>query len=234
MAWPPGASLRPPWAPGVSICSTLRGWHAFDTYPTRSPLVLYDYLSTLVENKTYVEIGTQSGDGVACISHFAARAVAVERSRAHCSRLERRAAHHKFEVVCRELVKDNVGEFLPSADVYYWWMESGMNHVFLDWIHATLKQRGRRARIFFSIDSHMAVDMPSLAPMLRRLKGPEFGYSGNVTRLFFDEADGEGLSDPGNGKGPIATYERLFVHRPGQWGVINLLSADVGEGLDTA
>eukprot|EP00966_Prymnesium_polylepis_P191835 4445307-Prymnesium_polylepis.1 len=117
-----GASFRPPYAVGQSMCLSLPGFKPLDIYPTRSPLVVADFLVNEVANRSFVEVGPQAGDGLACVSHFAQRAVGIETWEPACRQLQARG-NGGFKVVCRELAKGNIDEVLPEADVFYWWAE---------------------------------------------------------------------------------------------------------------
>ena len=67
------------------------------------------------------------------------------------------------------------------------------------------------------------------AQRLKRSGGYRRPGTGNVSRLFFDESDGEGYLQ--NPKLPReATYTTPFNGRPGRWGVFHVLSVGLGPG----
>ena len=206
--------------PGESACGSLAGWKAEDEFPIRSPLEVYDFLSRVVAGKIFVEIGTRNGDGVSCMAHFAQKVIAIEQNTEYCLRLKERSRNGRpFRIHCKTLNKGDTD--LPTADVYYWWMQAHMNTFILEAIHETLKQRGKHAHVYFAIDPSMINDSPTTEPMLKRLKGPEFGHSGNVSRVFFDETNA----------GPTIFEKNKLYGRTGKWGMLVVLSATVGAGL---
>ena len=90
--------------------------------------------------------------------------------------------------------------------------------------------------------------MRHVAPTLERLKSREFSNSGNVTRLFFDESDNEGLygdvpldgvnatgvsGDGIRGRKPwTASYKTPYFGRFGHWGILHVVSVTVGVQLE--
>ena len=225
---------RAPFAVAQSMCRAAN-FTPLDIYPIRSPLVVADLLLPHVRNKVYVEIGTQQGDLLKCLSYYAARVMAVERDPATCRRLRRRG----IEVaLCDDLRLETIERaraenrsIVPIADVYYWWLHPGDNKNMLSHLSHALERANKSASVFFGMDPHLD-DMRHVASQLERLKRPG-GYrrpgTGNVSRLFFDESDGEGYLQ--NPKLPReATYTTPFNGRPGRWGVFHVLSVGLGPG----
>ena len=83
--------------PPASTCLDVPGFSAMDSYPTRSPLLIADYLISLVRGRRYVELGTRNGDIMACVSRFARTATAVEVNREYC----RSARARGLQVLCQ-------------------------------------------------------------------------------------------------------------------------------------
>ncbi len=224
------------WEPGQSICPHLPGFRAADVYPTRGPLLMADFLIARVRGRDFVEIGSRNGDLSACLAQFARKTTIVESERHYCRAL----AARNLTVMCERVTARNAEALLPAADVYFWWMFPSMNLELVRLVHATLRARGKRALVVFPIDSEGMVpgqgrDIGQIGPQLMALRSAEYGYSGAVHRIFFDETvddrqalDGEPVAAEGN----TASYMRPFYGRYGRWGVLLVLSATVGAGVN--
>ena len=97
-----------------------------DASPIRSPQSTHSVIARRVAGLSVVEVGTRNGDGMACFSRTATRAVAVEMSPSYCVKLRHRAVSLQgvprtpaFEVLCNRY--EQAG--LPDADVYTWWQQ---------------------------------------------------------------------------------------------------------------
>ena len=177
-----GDQGRPPYAVGRSMCQRTVDFQPYDTYPIRSPLVVADFLLPHVRGRTYAEIGTQSGDLLACLQHYAKSVTAVERMYTQCRKLRERGIH----VVCKDLKMDTIlaaearnQSIVPIADVYYWWLHPGDNKPILGFVTRELERRRLSARVFFGMDPHtdplrhfegQAAWLKSLAPESREAR----------------------------------------------------------------
>ena len=95
-----------------------------DVSPIRSPMAVHSFLAPRFAGKDLIEIGTRSGDGMACYARLARHATAIELSERYCKELERRsralAASHTlatFNVTCRDYRQAAT----LDADVVTWW-----------------------------------------------------------------------------------------------------------------
>ena len=98
---------RATYTPATSICRQIRDFDTVDTYPIRSPLAVADFLAPIVAGRAFTEIGTQNGDIMGCLSHFAKEVTAIELDQKYCAKLRERG----FKVVCRAV------ESVPAADL---------------------------------------------------------------------------------------------------------------------
>ena len=107
---------------GISLrsgrCVPPPGQLPVDEYPIRSPLALADFLSRRVVNKTYLEVGTQGGDVLNCISRYARRVVSIEMQKDRCAQLRAKG----LPVICSSLEKADSRE-LAVADVIFLWVD---------------------------------------------------------------------------------------------------------------
>ena len=193
-------AARAPWAIGSSVCLSTPGFSARDVYPIRSPLIVADFMLPHVRGRTFVEVGTQSGDISACLAAYAKRVVTVERYKRTCRILRSRG----LEVVCTEIKTDTVKAaraqnrtLVPIADVYYWWLHPGDNKGVITHVAQALERERRSATIFFGMDPHTD-PLRQFSANLLMLRNGEWrggGYrrrgSANMTRLFFDETIGK-------------------------------------------
>ena len=86
-----------------------------DTYPTRSPLAVADFLAPHLAGRSLCEIGTRNGDIMSCLSHFAREVTAIELDKEYCKKLSERG----FRVLCKPI--ETLGHLdLGHCDVYYW------------------------------------------------------------------------------------------------------------------
>ena len=224
-------TTRPPYAIGPSIACA--NFDPIDVYPIRSPLIVADFLLPYVRNRTFVEIGTQSGDISACLRAHAKRVIAVERYRRTCKKLMARG----IEVVCEEVKAETVKAALaknrtlvPMADVYYWWLHPGDNKGVLTQVTSALEREKRSATIFFGMDPHTDPfkQFSNHVELLRSRGGYRVKGSANMTRLFFDETVGDGLyPNSSENLGLQATYTTPLSNRPGRWGVFHVFQVDV-------
>ena len=161
---------RAPFAVAQSMCRTTPNFTSLDIYPIRSPLVVADFLLPHVRNKIYVEIGTQQGDLLKCLSHYATRVMAVERDPATCRRLRRRGIEValcddlRLETIDKARLESN-RSIVPIADVYYWWLHPGDNKNMLSPLSHALEREAKSAWVFFGMDPHLD-DMRHVASQL--------------------------------------------------------------------
>ena len=237
---------RAPWQVGAASCIGMAGFKAASVFPERAPLVWVDFLIPAVRGKVVVQIGEREGDISLCLANYARKVFAIEMEQASCDSLRAHDPHQRVELMCKKLTPQNGNELLPDADVFLWWNEPGVNMRLVEIIHAVMKHRGRTATVFFAYDgSSNLEDLPHVAPTIKRLKSKEFGYSANVTRLFFDEQQGEGIDgdpppDGANPKGVTAdgvsgrkpwtaSYTTPYFGRYGHWGIFHVVSVTVGD-----
>eukprot|EP00966_Prymnesium_polylepis_P180059 4169394-Prymnesium_polylepis.1 len=125
-----------------------------DAYPMRAPLVVADFLADKLQAwhhrtgtaPTYAEIGTRDGDCIACVAKLAGvRAVALEQSAQRCTNLRTRGG---FDVVEGRLNETSYARLLPTANVYYFWIEATVVIRIVTLVHAALCGRGETATIF--------------------------------------------------------------------------------------
>ena len=187
-----------------------------------------------MKGRKYAEIGTQSGDLCKCLAHYAARVTAVERMRPVCRHLSARG----IEVTCENLKPESLvaaaakkRTLLPLADVYYWWMHPGDNKYILGMVAQQLEQRGLSATVFFGMDPHS--DHPRHFALQLEMLRSRGGYrnigTARLSRLFFDETEGDGLyPDQNRSLESQATYTTPYNGRPGKWGVFHVFSVELG------
>ena len=96
-----------------------------DTSPIRSPQAVHSALASRVQGMTVAEIGTRTGDAMACFSAVARSAVAIELDAAYCSFLRERSSRqptsHRYQVHCGSGVGPRAIEKLQDAQVIIWW-----------------------------------------------------------------------------------------------------------------
>lgn len=100
----------------------LKGFQPVTEPVTRSPLVMADYMISLLDSgpqsRRYVEVGTRQGDIFACVKEFAAKeSVAIEHKASYCKALEGRGLRH----ICKSYANLTTVETFPEAEVYYFW-----------------------------------------------------------------------------------------------------------------
>ena len=139
----------PAWQPPGSVCRSLPDFAAADAYPTRSPLLVVDYLIPLVRGKRFLEIGSRNGDILSCVSHYASEVSAIEMDRKHCHSLRARG----LSVVCKRLEDVPAAEF-PAADVIFWWptLAVASNPSWLQLVSKQLRAQGRSATVVIGFD----------------------------------------------------------------------------------
>ena len=133
-----------------------------DAMPTRSPQVLHSLLATHFRNKDIVEIGTRTGDGMACFSQVARRAIAIEMDEGYCRHLENRS-HGTFEVICKR-AEDTVFD----ADIITWWVGYPyLNDLLLKHLGCLIQagQLRRNAQAYILFDHSWDPDMKSLSQL---------------------------------------------------------------------
>ena len=195
------------WKPPASACLGLPGWVALDNYPTRSPLLIADYLRPLVEGRHYLELGSRDGDIFACVSAFAREATVVEINPAHCAKLRERGVRN---VRCQPVERLSASTF-PKADVIFWWPHNAAttNPAWLSLVNTLIEQQGRTARIVVAFDMSHHADRASLPGVLRTFNGSA------MERLLFDE---ESRSE----RERMVALETMDEGRPGRFGVLQL------------
>uniref|UniRef100_A0A6U5NIA9 Methyltransferase domain-containing protein n=1 Tax=Calcidiscus leptoporus TaxID=127549 RepID=A0A6U5NIA9_9EUKA len=208
-------SKVPSWEVGPSVCESVRGFHAADLYPIRSPLAVADFLVARAAGGSMCEIGTRRGDIMSCVHAHNISVTAIEMDRSYCRMLRARG----FGAVCKR-VEDIAVDKFPMADVYYWWPMSAMdqNERWLRIVARAVAANRRRATVYIGFDAHYREDMENLPRLVRT-------YGANVTRIHFDEG---GLVSGADTKAKFyaaaeekfeASIARPFYTRPGHWGV---------------
>ena len=206
-----------------------------DFYPMRSPLVVADFLAERIRGmQAYAEIGTRDGDCVACVATLArVRAFAIEQSAQRCRNLRRRGG---FDVIEGQVNESSYRQLLPTADVYYFWIEPPVVLELVGLIHRALHERGREAAVYVGYDWHRKDDRKAFVEHVEHLTRTYGLGSVSVDRLFFDEHPEETSLLPsrnvslgeGYGHRPNPSYARRYAGRPGAWGVFHLVGARVG------
>jgi hypothetical protein len=237
--------VRSPWEPGKSACFSEPGAEPASVFPERAPLLWADYLIPAVYGRRVCEIGEREGDIILCLAPHVVKAFVVEMEETSCHKFAQHNTANRVELICRRVTKENGKEILPDADVYIWWMEPNYNMELIDLVHNVARQRNRTVTVFFGFDGSSNLDdMPRVAPVLTRLKSREFGHTGSITRLFFDESHGEGLhgdpppkkadpkgivADGQHGRKPwLASYKHPYYGRYGHFGIFHVVSAVLG------
>ena len=134
--------------------------------------------------------------------------------------------------MCEKLDRTNADRLLPVADVYYWWIGPTENFELARIVDETLRARGHSARVFFPFDHEGISGLDRAGEQLNALRGPRFGCTGTVQRLFFDETQlvrqrfRGGLDCPSIQR-PI-DYGDPFVGRHGFYGIFSMLSFEAG------
>ena len=195
------------WKPPASACLGLPGFVALDSYPTRSPLLIADYLRPLVEGRHYLELGSRSGDIFACVSASARETTVVEINPSHCAKLRERGARN---VRCHPVERLSASTF-PKADVIFWWPHNAetTNPAWLSLVSTLVEQQGRTARVVVAFDMSHHADRASLPGVLRTFNGS------TTERILFDE-DSRGERER------MAALEAMDEGRPGRFGVFQL------------
>jgi hypothetical protein len=153
----------PVYAVAPSMCS--RHEPPQDLFPIRSPLVVADFLLSHVRGKAFIEIGTRSGDVMACLSHYAGSATAVERAENYCKKLRER----NLTVLCKD-VETFTARTWPAGDVYYWWPDDagGQSELWLQMTARAMRAQQRTgASVFIGFDAWWKPDMDNLRRLLR-------------------------------------------------------------------
>ena len=93
-----------------------------DSHPVRSPQSIHSAITKYINAVSLVEIGTRSGDGMACFAQVAAKSIAVEMDPPACRRLQERSqalgasGNRTFEIKCAAYQQLSL-----DADVFTWW-----------------------------------------------------------------------------------------------------------------
>ena len=103
--------------PKPSLCSSLPDFHAVDSCPVRSPLLVADHLVELVRDKIIFEVGTRNGDILSCVSRFAKVAYSAEIQPEYCEKLRQR----NLTVLCGDFTTLNFSSLSNVPDVFFWW-----------------------------------------------------------------------------------------------------------------
>lgn len=224
----------------------MKGLSIDDHYPMRSPLVVADFLSNLLNNMTsdsntaspasFAEIGTRGGVIIGCISRLAprARCYAIERSERRCKELRARGG---LEVVQAQLNASTYSSVTPNADLFYTWLQLGQERQQAQLIDKAMLERRRLSTFCAGFDFHLGQAAYSSlvhhVGWLRRTVGKE---RVRIHRLHFDEQGAEEGLEPfytlaesqSKPREPGPSLSRLFAGRPGAWGVFTLVCAQVG------
>ena len=210
-----------PWRPGTSVCPTVPKFRTADTYPTRSPLLLADYVIAAAKRHSagnVVEVGTRNGDLSACIDHFVNKFTAVEMDESYCRSLRKRG----LTVLCKDWHKVDMDEDIPGpVDVVFWFCwpptlsEPWLRRLW-EW-RLQPRAAGKRARnttVLISFDGHVPEDMRYMPLLVAQ-------YRGEVDRVFFDEGGAiTSRSEP--------SYGHAKLWRPGRWGVLHVAKFELG------
>ena len=200
------------WQPRHSHCESLPGFRPVDTYPTRSPLLLADYvISKVGPGGSVVEVGTRNGDVSECIARSIRKYQAVEMEAAYCRSLRSRG----IAVLCEDFNKLSLqGQQLSDTDAFLWFVwPPEMSEAWLRrlWEHAA---SGKNMSVLVCYDTHIPEDMRYL-PLLAS------HYGGEVERVFFDEgAPLTSRTEP--------SYAHPHLWRPGRWGVVHIAHFRLG------
>ena len=172
-------------------CFSVAGFQQTDLYPTRSPLVVADFLAWRLAGKEVVEIGSRNGDILSCLQGLGVKRVeSIEGDHVYCKKLKARG----LAVSCKMLTQANAKDSLPRADAYFGWLPGGnfdggggVGHV----MHLLMKElstRPAKASIFLMFDASQPAEMTTLKQMLPRI-APQCNGGLNVSRIFFDESN---------------------------------------------
>eukprot|EP01062_Namystynia_karyoxenos_P005559 TRINITY_DN11930_c2_g1_i1.p2 TRINITY_DN11930_c2_g1~~TRINITY_DN11930_c2_g1_i1.p2 ORF type:complete len:461 (+),score=103.44 TRINITY_DN11930_c2_g1_i1:107-1489(+) len=102
--------------------------------PLRSPLVLTDYLASLLSGRHVLEVGSRAGDGAACLKHYAKSLTIVESNHSDCLVAQQRA----LNALCGAFPKVYKGD----VEVIFWWVQQHLNNDLLEIVVAfDTKQR---------------------------------------------------------------------------------------------
>ena len=89
-------------------------------------MALAAYIASRAANKTYLEVGTQGGDVLACVRKYARRVLSVEMNPKRCAQLRAQG----LDVVCAEMGEaiDNatLRDELTQAEIIFMWLESSI------------------------------------------------------------------------------------------------------------
>ena len=95
-----------------------------DSHPVRSPQAVHSAIARHLAGLELVEIGTRSGDGMACFSQVARTAAAIEMDPMACKNLVERSrllgerGRRSFTIKCEAYQKLSL-----DADVFTWWQQ---------------------------------------------------------------------------------------------------------------
>ena len=95
-----------------------------DAHPVRSPQAVHSAVARHSVGQQLVEIGTRSGDGMACFAQVAKSAIAVEMDPPACKNLAERSrllgekGNRTFAIECQAYQKLTL-----DADVFTWWQQ---------------------------------------------------------------------------------------------------------------
>ncbi len=122
--------------------------HPRDLAPQRSPQAVHTALLPMFLDKSVFEIGTHSGDGLACFAQVATNATGLECSTKECAKLRaraqslREAGRRSFDVVCADY---RLAPETMDADVFTWWQHPP--HLWNHRVLAELRLRQMQGRI---------------------------------------------------------------------------------------
>ena len=210
-----------------SGCLSLPGYSTIDKYPTRSPLLIADFIANeaLARGGGVCEIGTRHGDLTRCLKHFVHNITAIELVVEYCNALRKAG----ISVLC-QAIETVTPKLLASAqcDTYFWWAmnaatqsEKWLRH--LVHAHAT---RGSTASVFIVYEDTEA-DLLSL-----RVTFPKYGGV-HIHRVLFDEAGDQPWNANCTMSHDAGSYATGCFGRRGPWGVFHLAQFDIGPGTLT-
>lgn len=175
--------------PKQSICSSLPDFHAIDSCPVRSPLLVADHLVELVRDKIIFEVGTRNGDILSCVSRFAKVAYSAEIQPEYCEKLRQR----NLTVLCGDFTTLDFSSLSNIPDVFFWWPmaaddqnDAWLSHVRHQLSNVIPRTQERIAVIGF--DHQWPRDMKNKKFMLQKYKDAEEHV------IHFAEGDGPRMS----------------------------------------
>ena len=207
--------------PRPSVCASIPGWRAYDSYPHRSPLATADYLAPRVAGKSFCELGTRHGDIASCLLPHARNVSVLEYRPEYCSVLRRRG----LRVVCESIydVAASSAARFPVADIYFFWVP----HTTVErWIRLLLnasRHFPRPATVFVQLDGTNRVEVPHVERLARRYSATQ------VVQVFHDEGN-RGVPLVGDGECVRAHRKDALCKQPRR-GMMNLLRLETTTAL---